>query len=553
MKEAVEVCKLRLFLSLASSALERQELEPLPNIYFNIMNGNSLVGILKEEKTGEQLSLFSESYTQLLGKYKRSVEKYKTEKLSFEKLKALKEKTNDFIKESAQSLNKIIVKKCHDNNVRYEILNIKKKVDSRRPVNEHDIEGLEPFHWDFSFHDIIEQGGFDIILTNPPWDKVQLSNKEFIKQYDKNLKVNNTSTQKAKKILTELLQKKQARDDYIGQNSSYFFQSNYFKKNYKHQSGKIINSDSSKKRSSSHTDTYRVFLERCIDLLKQSGRVGIVLPSGFGRDDGSVGLRKFIFNKVKIEGLIDFQNQGINGKIFDDVHPQFTFGLLNIKRDKPKDEFPCRFGEKNLKVLEFFPRKDEPRRSIKKIKKRSPRDCSIIEFKHPMDESILEKAEKFPTLGETIENLWNVQFYQEFNETNDKPLFKVKRLNNDHFPLYKGGAIYQYEYNFDREKSNRHVNKNTKKIKSRGGFAFGNKCYKNYRLVIRDVARATDERSLISAVIPRNCFFTNTLWGVYIDIKNSKKNYHYMLLLQSFLNSFTLDYLIRKRIACPCK
>ena len=70
MKEATEVCKLRLFLSLIASALDRKELEPMPNIDFNIMCGNSLIGFLKEDHSKEQLSLDGQSNTQIRCKYK---------------------------------------------------------------------------------------------------------------------------------------------------------------------------------------------------------------------------------------------------------------------------------------------------------------------------------------------------------------------------------------------------------------------------------------------------------------------------------------------------
>ncbi|MEH1929119.1 MAG: DNA methyltransferase [Nostoc sp.] len=45
MEEATEIAKLRLFLALVSSAHDVEELEPLPNIDFNIMAGNSLIGL----------------------------------------------------------------------------------------------------------------------------------------------------------------------------------------------------------------------------------------------------------------------------------------------------------------------------------------------------------------------------------------------------------------------------------------------------------------------------------------------------------------------------
>ncbi|WP_210407296.1 DNA methyltransferase [Hydrocoleum sp. CS-953] len=47
MEEATEIAKLRLFLALVSSAQSEAELEPLPNIDFNIMMGNSLIGLIR--------------------------------------------------------------------------------------------------------------------------------------------------------------------------------------------------------------------------------------------------------------------------------------------------------------------------------------------------------------------------------------------------------------------------------------------------------------------------------------------------------------------------
>ena len=45
MEEAAEIAKLRLFLALVASAQRVEELEPLPNIDFNILPGNSLIGL----------------------------------------------------------------------------------------------------------------------------------------------------------------------------------------------------------------------------------------------------------------------------------------------------------------------------------------------------------------------------------------------------------------------------------------------------------------------------------------------------------------------------
>ena len=47
MEEATEIAKLRLFLALVASAESVEQLEPLPNIDFNILSGNSLIGLMR--------------------------------------------------------------------------------------------------------------------------------------------------------------------------------------------------------------------------------------------------------------------------------------------------------------------------------------------------------------------------------------------------------------------------------------------------------------------------------------------------------------------------
>ncbi|MFN7661437.1 MAG: Eco57I restriction-modification methylase domain-containing protein, partial [Dolichospermum sp.] len=88
MEEAVEIAKLRLFLSLVASAETVDDLEPLPNVDFNIMSGNSLIGLIRvddqsfdymgETKQGNILqSLNSQNYQAILKEKNESIRKYK--------------------------------------------------------------------------------------------------------------------------------------------------------------------------------------------------------------------------------------------------------------------------------------------------------------------------------------------------------------------------------------------------------------------------------------------------------------------------------------------
>ena len=702
MKEAVEVCKLRLFLSLVSSALEVEELEPLPNMDFNIMCGNSLIGFLREGEQEEQqqkadghsnrgekqktkdrpqetqiewAEVLGESYRQIKDKYNQWVYKYKNRPLSFAKLKELKSKTNDFLEKYSKKLSRALADKCNNAGVKYpEILDIqgKKKITQKRAVKTEDFysqnaeTNLNPFHYDFAFNEVMDRGGFDVILTNPPWDKVKIEDREFFHKYDSLIDKKKSSKSVIKNKKNELLQNPEIVEDYNKTKESYLFQREYFSKLYQYQIGVISNNDGSEKQASADMDSYRLFVERAYKLLNKNGTLGIVLPSGLCKDDGAIGLRKnLLFAKMRIDGLIDFQNQMEEkgkGRVFEGVHPQFKFLLLQVQKAQPKDEFPCLFHARDLTVLEHFPpdktrdnsedktknqianqmrdqtgdqtghkatevgtksqslttststpknlpmqetpqpplsgglpseiiqlKKPEtaykpeisnqtsiPKnrnyngtinkadkgeetniktsqvvyQSIREIKKLSPRDCAIIEFKNSMDKEILKKVNHLPPIGKVLQNLWNPVFYREFDETNDSHLFKSRKWSDNDLPLYKGSAIYQYEFNYDLSHVNRYVNVKSRKIKGTG-FPFKNKCYKTHRLVIRTIARSTDERSLISAVIPKNNFISNNFIGVSIsrlskDLKydknlNNQKNNNLSFDLESNTNRLNND------------
>ena len=80
MEEATEIAKLRLFLALVASANDENELEPLPNIDFNILAGNSLVGLTHvdaHEFENRQADLFKTPYRKLLEDKNRLIDNYR--------------------------------------------------------------------------------------------------------------------------------------------------------------------------------------------------------------------------------------------------------------------------------------------------------------------------------------------------------------------------------------------------------------------------------------------------------------------------------------------
>jgi hypothetical protein len=71
--------------------------------------------------------------------------------------------------------------------------------------------------------------------------------------------------------------------------------------------------------------------------------------------------------------------------------------------------------------------------------------------------------------------------------------------------------------------------------------------YQSCRLGFRDIARNTDERTLISTVIPPLVFCGNTV-PVTLAPKDSKQ----LLFITSVLNAFVADWFMRQRVTCHC-
>ncbi len=200
MDEATEIAKLRLFLALVSSARKREELEPLPNIDFNVMAGNSLIGLLDvdekrfDDKKQMQYMFQDEivqSYRAVLDEKNRRVRDYRYATSALpEALQALRKTINEHRKEAKKTLNEILLDDFRALKIQYEQAQLKGKA-KKRPLESADIAALQPFHWGYEFDEIVKtRGGFDVIITNPPWETFKPQDKEFFADYDELVTVN---------------------------------------------------------------------------------------------------------------------------------------------------------------------------------------------------------------------------------------------------------------------------------------------------------------------------------------------------------------------------
>ncbi|MCC5841658.1 MAG: Eco57I restriction-modification methylase domain-containing protein [Opitutales bacterium] len=176
MEEAVEICKLRLFLKLAAQAEPRPErpnfgIEPLPDIDFNIKAGNTLVGFATESEVRRVLTQEGDQMKMLMDDELFGYERVEMKLLALDSLyqtfcaaqlegddtgrSKVKAKIRDELHEVTAVLDDALAREYG--------------VKPESPKFAAWKTSHQPFHWFCEFFGIMKNGGFDVVIGNPPY------------------------------------------------------------------------------------------------------------------------------------------------------------------------------------------------------------------------------------------------------------------------------------------------------------------------------------------------------------------------------------------------
>ncbi|MCD6284153.1 hypothetical protein J7J12_02775, partial [bacterium] len=182
---AVEIAKLRLWLSLVVDEKDIKRIKPLPNLDYKIMQGNSLIELLSEEFLKSSID---QRRIELINKFKKAKDElFNISSSSQKRLK--RQEINELIKELFKYDRNLIIK-----NLKQEIKGIQnqgrlftdarfKREDKKRmeelkkkieEVQKIKVPGpSKHFEWHINFSEVFqEKGGFDIVIANPPYGNI---------------------------------------------------------------------------------------------------------------------------------------------------------------------------------------------------------------------------------------------------------------------------------------------------------------------------------------------------------------------------------------------
>jgi hypothetical protein len=448
---------------------------------------------------------------------------------------------------------------------------------------EHLTRQYRFFHWHVEFPHIFRvgdgtqkvdpqtgwEGGFTCVIGNPPWERVKLQEQEFFAARDESIaKAPNAAARK------KLIEKLAASEDEAERALYQEFRDELRKADgWSH-----LLRDSRRYLLTGRGDvnTYAVFAETARIVISGHGRSGLVLPTGIATDATTAPFFGDLVRKNKLVSFLEFENEAF--LLSRDVHHSVRFCLLTAcGQAATVKQANFAFGTRYMRDL--------PARKFamppEEILLVNPNTGTTPVFRSRRDAEItIGIYRRIPVLwrDDPLDNPWGLLFMAMFHMANDSGLFHtcddlervgwtltgniIERGDERMLPLYEAKMIRYFDHRLGTYKGQTEAQANVGTLprpepeeQDDPGFAvlprywvaegnveerLGDRWDLNWLLGWRDIARSTDDRTMICAVMPR------TAVGHVLPLALPTRDAD---LLCACWSSFVLDYVVRQKIA----
>jgi hypothetical protein len=404
-------------------------------------------------------------------------------------------------------------------------------------------------HWHLAFPVVFSNGGFDIVLGNPPWERIKMSQEEFFSS--RSIEIAELSGAKRTTAI-KALEKEDPRlwDDFQeslrrSESTGHF----------------IRNSGRFPLCGRGDINTYSIFAEAMRDTVSPTGRVGVIVQTGIATDDTTKYFFGDIVNRRQLVSLYAFDHRtSYFGKV------QMQFCLLTLSGGAaPTEEMSFAFG---LMLTSDLYIKD-------RVFTLTPEDLFLINpntrtaplFFNRRDADITKEIYRrnsvLVTDSDPDGNQWGVYYLRLVHYDDHAGLLIDKPTTGDLERVYESKMIHQFEHRWaDWKDSPLPVGKATTKdlpdsfresesYRSVPRYWMESSDFKSiidkyqyglkWLMGYRDVARSSDIRTLIAAALPYGPASVNV---PVLGIKSASDG---VVLLAAF-NSFVLDFVARQSV-----
>jgi hypothetical protein len=188
------------------------------------------------------------------------------------------------------------------------------------------------FHWPLEFPDVMQRGGFDVVLGNPPWERIKLQEQEFFAARSPAI-ANAPSKAARDRLIKALAAAPEGSADRML--SGTFVAA----KREAEATSEFVRVDGDKGGRFALTgrgdvNTYALFAELFANLAR--GRAGVIVPTGIATDVTTAPFFAALVEMKRLARLVDFENRA---GLFPDVDSRMKFSLLTLGRDEDVAHF----------------------------------------------------------------------------------------------------------------------------------------------------------------------------------------------------------------------
>ena len=193
-------------------------------------------------------------------------------------------------------------------------------------------QAARAFHWPLEFPDVIGRGGFDLILGNPPWERIKLQEQEFFAVRDP--EIANAPNKAARDRMIKALAAAP------GNSTEYALHAAFIAAKREAEATsefvRVGEADGGRFALTGRGDvnTYALFAELFAALSRR--RAGVIVPTGIATDATTAPFFARLVKARRLARLVDFENRA---KLFPAVDSRMKFALLTLGRDEPAARF----------------------------------------------------------------------------------------------------------------------------------------------------------------------------------------------------------------------